>query len=788
MKRFLLILLALLTLCTALPGLDMTATAADSRKIWATVGDSNVHLLPSGYDKNVKKYARGTLTEERSWTDWAWKNDHANARLDFYTLSDDIPQASLSASDLTTKSGAVIKSENVTVTYLSKVNTLSEAYPDIDYEVFDVISHENTRTLEAEMIHEAWVDIYVPKDAEAGTYSGKIYLRSGDETLAQFTYKLEVIDLELADPENWETYLELWTVPHASNRYYSGLSNAEYFGFPEGDNGTNPYSYCDVRLNRDYEAGLESQLELYHQAGGNVITVSVVEDPGNSRNPCPFPSMVKWTRKKNGKFSFDYTDMDYWVELNMKHGINRQINLHSIAGFAWGFVYKDEASGTVKHEGSVPGEPRWEQISREFLTDLIAHLEKKGWFDITCLQMDERTLSQTSALIKVAKSVKNSEGKTLKVGGAVNSTELAPIFDDLHDISIWENSLPDNIKELAEQRREKGLRTTVYSCGAGKMATPCNPGEAAYAVYDSLKYKTDGVLRWALDKFDEDPLHADCHKVTYPGDCYLIYPDERDSGKMQAQSSPRFEKLREGMRDVEKLRYIKKNYPDFAEAVDELAASVGQNSMTNDVVRLRSRVFNMSKAVFTLSENKFTDVKEGKWYMEAVRFSVMSGLMNGVSETLFAPNDSMTRAMFVTVLARMDGAKLDNGAKPIFDDVPTGKWYTGAIVWATRSSLVDGVAPGKFAPNSPLTREQTATLLLRYAQRKEYDTEPRADIKGYEDYRKIGSYARDAFSWANAKGIIKGVSATRLDPKGNCTRAQVAEMLRLFNKNIIAAQ
>lgn len=224
MKRFLLILLALLTLCTALPGLDMTATAADSRKIWATVGDSNVHLLPSGYDKNVKKYARGTLTEERSWTDWAWKNDHANARLDFYTLSDDIPQASLSASDLTTKSGAVIKSENVTVTYLSKVNTLSEAYPDIDYEVFDVISHENTRTLEAEMIHEAWVDIYVPKDAEAGTYSGKIYLRSGDETLAQFTYKLEVIDLELADPENWETYLELWTVPHASNRYYSGLS------------------------------------------------------------------------------------------------------------------------------------------------------------------------------------------------------------------------------------------------------------------------------------------------------------------------------------------------------------------------------------------------------------------------------------------------------------------------------------------------------------------------------------------------------------------------------------
>ena len=786
MKRFISVLLAALMVCTGMPYLAVTGFAADTPKLYATVGDNNTHLLPSEYDRNVKKYQRGTLTEEKSWTGWAWKNDHANSRLDFYTTNTDIPQATLSSSDFTTKSGATIKKENITVTYIDKVNTLSKAYPGINYEAFDIISRKTVRDLEAGQIYEAWVDISVPADAQAGMYSGKLYLKSGSETLAEFSYKLEVLDMTLTDPEDWETYFELWTYPYASNRYYSGKTDKEYFKFTT-DNDTNPYSLYYVRLDKKYEAGLESQLELYHQAGGNAITVSIVEDPWNSRYPCACPSMIKWTKHKDGTFSFDYTDMDYWIELNMKHGINRQINLYSLAGVGWGFVYYDEASGTVKNDGGGgPGGAGWKKISTEFLKDLIAHLEEKGWFDLACLQMDERTYPWTKAVLDLAETVPNSEGKTLKVGGAVNATEVSKLYDRMADISLWENILTSDMYDLTASRKKKGLRTTIYTCGAGKMSTPNQPSEAAYAVYSAAKYGADGIMRWALDKFDYDPLHAECHDVTYPGDCYLIYPDEKDSTEMKAQSTPRYEKLCEGMRNMEKVNLIRKNYPSFDDMADDLISSLTKGSLTTEAARIDTRVLSLSRAVLSFENNQFTDVKSGKWYNEAVRFAVVSGLMNGVSGTKFAPDGSMTRAMFVTVLARMDGAKLDNGAKPIFDDVPTGKWYTGAIVWATRSSLVDGVAPGKFAPNSPLTREQTATLLLRYAQRKEYDTEPRADIKGYEDYRKIGSYARDAFSWANAKGIIKGVSATRLDPKGNCTRAQVAEMLRLFSKNIVA--
>lgn len=782
MRRILSIFLAVLLL-GATPCLQIGGTAASERNLWATVGDGNTHLKPEDYEKILKKYNSGSLTEVRSWSASVWKNDYATSRLDFLTL-EDIPQATLVTEDLASGDGAVISKENITATYLGKVNTLSEAYPGIDYEVFDVITHKSVKDLEAGQLHEAWVEIYVPEDTKAGTYRGTVSLQSAGKTLAEFDYTLEVIDLTLTDPDEWETYLELWTTPHASNRYYSGKSNAEYFGFDENDNSTNPYSYCDVYLNREYEAGMESQLELYAKAGGDVITVFVVEDPGNSRNPCPCPSMIKWTRKKDGSFEFDYSDMDYWVELNMKHGIDSQINLHSIAGFAYGFVYKDEATGTVKHEGSVPGEPRWEEISREFLTDLIAHLEEKGWFDITCLYMDERTLEQTTALIEVAKSVTNSEGKSLMVGGAVNNTDLEPIFDQLHDISIWEVALPDDFEELCDTRRENGQLTTVYSAGAGKMATPCDPGEAAFAVYEAYKKNADGVLRWALDKFDEDPLYAECHKVTYPGDCYLIYPDEKDSEAMQAQSTPRFEKLCEGMRGVEKLRIIRENYPEFAATVDGMIASLGTKDLASEAASMHARIQSLSRAVLAFEQDLYTDIAEGSWYMEAVRFAIGNGFMNGVAGNRFDPNGSMTRAMFVTVLARLDGAELDNNATSVFKDVPSGQWYTGAIAWATKNGLLYGVGDGKFAPDDTLTREQTATLLFRYADRKKYDTEPRADLSGYKDYDKIGSYAMEAISWANAMGIIKGVSANSLDPRGNCTRAQVSEMFRLFCMNV----
>jgi hypothetical protein len=175
-----------------------------------------------------------------------------------------------------------------------------------------------------------------------------------------------------------------------------------------------------------------------------------------------------------------------------------------------------------------------------------------------------------------------------------------------------------------------------------------------------------------------------------------------------------------------------------------------------------------------------------KWYGEAVKFAVTNDLFNGVSSNRFDPNGSMTRAMLVTVLARLDGVTVDNNMRCSFTDVKQGQWYTGAVIWASKKGIVNGVGNNKFNPDGTVTREQVAAILFRYAGFKGISTDERADLSVFEDAGKISAYAEEAMAWINGVQIIKGVSATKIAPGDNCTRAQVAEMLRLYYDKYLA--
>lgn len=566
--------------------------------MWISVSDGDKNRNPASYATLSASIALGTEADVRTWSGSAWKNDHAASRIDIATIGDAYPQTAVEVTDLTGDNGAKIAASNVTATYLDAISTLTEAYPDINYMAYDVISRKTVRDLEKEKIYSIWVNIFVPAGTAKGVYRGKVNLRSEERIVATVDYELEVFDFTLTNPEEWETFLDLWETPFASNRYYSGKTNAEFFEFttPERQD-TNPFSLYYKHLDPKYQAGLESELELYHKAGGNCITAQIVEDPHNSRLPCASPSLVKWILKKDGTFTWDYTDFDYWVDLNIKHGIDRQIDLFYHTGVGWGFIYYDESLERVDNRLSAqPGTQGWRDISKIFLQDLVNHLEEKGWFDIAVLYMDERLYEVTLELVQAAEAVHNSKGVALKGGGAVNGDECAPLYDRMYDVSLWENHSKKPLKELAESRRAKGLQTTLYTCGSGKMSTPNQPAESAFAVYEAKKYSMDGVMRWALNRYDEDPLHGTVHPTCYPGDCYLIYPDEKDSPAMQAQSSPRFEKLCEGMRTTEKLNLIKKNYPQYAPAVEEIIASL-ESSYVKAAANMRQRVRNLSAAV-----------------------------------------------------------------------------------------------------------------------------------------------------------------------------------------------
>lgn len=178
----------------------------------------------------------------------------------------------------------------------------------------------------------------------------------------------------------------------------------------------------------------------------------------------------------------------------------------------------------------------------------------------------------------------------------------------------------------------------------------------------------------------------------------------------------------------------------------------------------------------------FTDVPDGSWYEDGVRFAYVKGMMAGTSATTFAPDLTTSRGMIVTMLYRLEDSPAAGVAG--FDDVAADAWYADAVAWAAENGIVGGYGNGKFGPNDPITREQMATILYRYAQAKGYDTTARADLSGYTDAASISGYAVEAISWANAEGLVNGTSATTLTPGGSATRAQVAVILMRFCENV----
>lgn len=177
--------------------------------------------------------------------------------------------------------------------------------------------------------------------------------------------------------------------------------------------------------------------------------------------------------------------------------------------------------------------------------------------------------------------------------------------------------------------------------------------------------------------------------------------------------------------------------------------------------------------------NPYFDVYRGTWYYDAVQFVTDKGLMNGTTTTRFAPDETTTRAMIVTILHRLEGKPVVNYAMR-FDDVAAGQWYTEAIRWAAAEGIVTGYGDGTFGPDDTITREQMAAILYRYTQYKGYSVSTTGSLSGYTDANRISNYAIAAFHWICDRGIMEGTTTTTLGPAESATRAQVATILMRF--------
>ena len=171
----------------------------------------------------------------------------------------------------------------------------------------------------------------------------------------------------------------------------------------------------------------------------------------------------------------------------------------------------------------------------------------------------------------------------------------------------------------------------------------------------------------------------------------------------------------------------------------------------------------------------FIDVAPNAWYKDAVQYAYDNGLMTGVSANEFAPDATTTRAMIVSILARLEGVTSAEAAG--FADV-NDEWYATAVNWAANVGVVNGYEDNTFRPNTAITREQLAAILMNYATYKGEEVSARADLTTYTD--QPSAWATETMSWAVAEGLISGVTADQLQPQGNATRAQVAAILQRF--------
>ena len=562
------------------------------RALCGTVTDHNTQYTQ-------KRFAEVSVKKNRSETLHAWKNDRAVSELVLSAIGGDFTNVTIQASDLTDGKKKITK-DNVTATFIRSTkayaygyiygNDVPAATEDNRAEASDILWQTTPIAIKADTLQPVWVEFAIPKTAKSGTYKTQLTVTADQLTQPLvFDYEVRVQNAELPDNYSDTFDIELWQYPYTSAEYY----NVE------------PFSEEHLEI-------MKSSMELYKKIGGHAITASIIEDAWNgqtySANAVHYPSMIKWI--KNGDtFTYDYTDFDKWVSFNKSLGIGDKIVLYSVAPWHNSFTYWE--NGELVREvfyiqptnGSAYYTENYTTLWTDFLTDLVAHLTEKGWFDDSYIGIDEQGFSSTA--FDLIESVKNKDGKCLKTAGAMDSfIEKKNLAMRVTDLNVGDTAAAAHQAEfdqLLKDREAKGLRTTLYSCTGHRPGnfSLSAPVESYWSIVNAGKSGTAGFLRWAYDAWVEDPLNDTTHSKFEPGDCFLIYPDEKTARDPISRSSVRLERMAEGVRDVNKLAVIEKEAPQMKTEIEKLYAGISTTARGNKAFLTDAQIATLSDEMDT---------------------------------------------------------------------------------------------------------------------------------------------------------------------------------------------
>lgn len=407
----------------------------------------------------------------------------------------------------------------------------------------DMLDERPSMALEACTVRPVWITVDVPQDAAPGLYRTPVTVAcDGDEQRLELA--VEVTGRTLPAPSEWRYHLDLWQHPAAVARV----------------EGTEMWS------DAHFEA-LRPVMKPLADAGQKVVTATLNKDPWNHQCFDAYEDMIHWTKRADGTWVYDYSLFDRWVGLCAGEGIDRQINCYSMLPWNNELHYYDAAADRIVEVRANPGTPEFEAMWGPFLRDFEAHLDAKGWLGKCCVAMDERSPETMDAAIGLLRSVAPGLG----IAMADNHASYKR-YADLDDVCVQIDCRVAD-EDLARRRRD-GLLTTYYVCCSSAFPntfTFSEPWEAVYMAWFAAACGYDGMLRWSYNSWPADPVRDSRFTAWPAGDTYLVYPD--------ARSSIRFERLREGIQDYEKIRILRgelasDNTPEGAAKRAELEAAV----------------------------------------------------------------------------------------------------------------------------------------------------------------------------------------------------------------------
>lgn len=410
------------------------------------------------------------------------------------------------------------------------------------YEVPDVIDIDQAQEVVANSTHPVWCTLEVPRDAQPGVYSTQLEVVNAetDRVVKRLNLKLRVLNRTLPTAKEQKFHVDFWQQPYAVSRY-AGVE----------------------RWSQAHIDSLKPYLKLLARSGQKVVSAILFYEPWGDQSHDKFSPMVQTTKGRDGAWRYDYTVFDRWVELCEACGIDEQINCFSMVPWDMSFRYYDEALQRDVDLKTSTSSEEYKDLWTAFLKNFAAHLKAKGLYDKTCIAMDERGLGNMLDAYRVAQEA--VPGMKMALAG----THHKELVDKLYDycIGFGENFSDE---ELAA-RKAKGWVSTTYTCCSNaepNLFSNSLSAEAAYLPVFCVANNFEGYLHWSWMNWADEPLRDSRFRLFAPGDTYLIYPG--------ARSSVRYERFIEGVAMAEKIRILRNEYTQNAnaEALDRLNSLV----------------------------------------------------------------------------------------------------------------------------------------------------------------------------------------------------------------------